>query len=114
VSGVRLVMTFGNGSIRGVVRIENGTLPPTTRMFIQIMKAGEQTPFRSAEVDARGHFLFEALPAGSYELRLVAFAPEWQQQRRLPPTAAKQIVIVNESGATDVTLTLDLTPKPNP
>ena len=114
VSGVRLVMTFNNGSIRGVVRIENGTLPPNARMFIQIMKAGEQAPFRGAEVDARGHFLAEGLPAGSYELRLTAFAPEWQQQRRLPPTAAKQIVIVSEGGATDVTLTLDLTPKPNP
>jgi protocatechuate 3,4-dioxygenase beta subunit len=114
VSGVRLVMTFSNGSIRGVVRIENGTLPPTTRMFIQIMKAGEQTPFRGAEVDARGHFLVEALPPGSYELRIMAFGPELQQQRRLPPISAKQIVIVNESGATDVTLTLDLTPKPNP
>jgi hypothetical protein len=83
-------------------------------MFIQIVKVADQTPFRGAEVDARGHFLAEGLPAGSYELRLVAFAPEWQQQRRLPPTAPKQIVIVNEGGATDVTLTLDLTPKPNP
>lgn len=114
VSGVRLVMTFSSGSIRGVVKIENGTLPPTARMFIQIMKAGEQTPSpRAAEVDARGHFLMEGLPAGSYELHLIAFAPEWQQQRRVPPTA-KQIVTVNEGEAADVTLTLDLSPRPNP
>jgi hypothetical protein len=114
VSGVRLVMTFSNGSIRGVVRTENGTLPPTARMMVQIMKAGDPTPFpRGAEVDARGHFLIEALPAGSYELRVMAYAPEWQQQRRRPATSAKQIVIVNEGGATDVTLTLDLTPPPN-
>jgi hypothetical protein len=114
IDGVRLVLTFSSGTIRGVVRFENGTLPPTARMMVQILKAGDQTPFpRGAEVDARGHFLIEALPAGSYELRVMAYAPEWQQQRRRPVTSAKQIVIVNESGATDVTLTLDLTPPPN-
>lgn len=114
VSGVRLVMTFSNGSIRGIVRIENGTLPPNARMMIQVMKAGDQTPFpRGAEVDARGHFLIEALPAGAYEIRVMAYAPEWQQQRRRPPMSINQIVTVNEGGATDVTLTLDLTPPPN-
>ncbi len=111
VSGVRLVMTFSSGSIRGVVRLENGTLPPTARLLVQIMKAGDQTPFpRAAEVDARGHFLIDGLPAGSYEIRVMAYAPEWQQQRRRPPMSVKQIVTVNESGATDVTLILDLTP----
>jgi len=113
VSGVRLVMTFSNGSIRGVVRVENGTLPPAARMMVQLMKAGEQMPLpRGAEVDGRGHFLIEALPPGSYELRVIAYAPEWQQQRR-PPISAKQIVTVNEGAATDVTMTLDLTAPPN-
>jgi hypothetical protein len=114
ISGVRLVMTFSSGSIRGVVRFENGTLPPTARMMVQTMKVGDQTPIpRGGEVDARGHFLIEALPAGSYEVRVLAYAPEWQQQRRRPVTSAKQIVIVNDGVATDVTLTLDLTPPPN-
>ena len=112
VTGVRLVMTFSSSSIRGVVRIENGVLPPTGRIIIQIMKAGEQNPLpRGAEVDARGHFLIEGLAAGSYELRALAYAPEWQ--RRRPPTSTKQIVTVTEGGAIDVTLTLDLTPPPN-
>jgi hypothetical protein len=114
VSGVRLVMTFSNGSIRGVVRIENGTLPPTARMMIQITKAGEQGQFaRGAEVDARGHFLIEGLAAGTYELRAGAYSPEMQRQRVRPPMSAKQIVIVNEGAAAEVTLTLDLTPPPN-
>ncbi len=115
VSNVRLVMTFNNGSIRGVVRIENGTLPPTARMAVQVVKAADQTPLpRGAEVDARGHFLIEALPPGSYELRVMAYAPEWQQQHRRPAMSAKQIVTVNEGAATDVTLILDLTPSPIP
>jgi protocatechuate 3,4-dioxygenase beta subunit len=74
VSGVRLVLTFNNGRIRGVVRIENGVLPPNARMFIQIVKMGDQTRFsRGAEVDARGHFLIESLPAGTYELQVIAY-----------------------------------------
>lgn len=112
ISGLRLVMTFSSGTIRGAVRIENGTLPPTAHISIQINKAGDQPPLpRGAEVDARGHFLIEGLPPGSYELRAFAYAPEWQ--RRRPPMSIKQIVTVNEGAATDVTLILDLTPPPN-
>ena len=107
-------MTVSNGSIRGVVRIENGTLPPNARIIIQITKAGEQVQLpRGAEVDARGHFLVEGLPAGSYELRATVYSPEMQRQRIRPPMSVKQIVIVNEGAAAEVTLTLDLTPPPN-
>jgi 5-hydroxyisourate hydrolase-like protein (transthyretin family) len=111
VSGVRLVLTFSSGIVRGVVRVENGTLPPGARMTVQIIKAGEQNPMNGAEVDARGHFLIEGLPAGSYEVRAIAYAAEFQ--RRGQPVSVKQIVTVNEGAATDVTLTLDLTPVPN-
>lgn len=111
VRGVRLVMTYNNGSIRGSVRLENGTLPPTGRVMVQISKAGEQSPFpRVAEVDARGRFLIESLPSGNYELWAVAYAPEW---KRRPLTSVKQIVIVTEGAASEVTVTLDLTPSPN-
>jgi len=114
VSGLRLVMTVSNGSIRGVVRIENGTLPPNARIIIQITKAGEQVQLpRGAEVDARGHFLVEGLPAGSYELRATVYSPEMQRQRIRPPMSVKQIVIVNDGAAAEVTLTLDLTAPPN-
>lgn len=112
ISGLRLVMTFSSGTIRGAVRVENGTLPSTARILVQINKAGDQAPLpRGAEVDARGHFLIEGLPPGSYELRALAYAQEWQ--RRRPPMSVKQIVTVNEGAATDVTLILDLTPPPN-
>jgi hypothetical protein len=107
-------MTFSNSSIRGVVRIENGTLPPNARISVQISKAGEPGQFaRGVEVDARGHFLIEGLAAATYELRAAAYSPDMQRQRVRPPMSAKQIVIVNEGAAADVTLTLDLTPPPN-
>jgi hypothetical protein len=116
VSGLRLVMTFSSGAIRGVVRIENGALPPTGRIIIQVMKADEQTPLpRGVEVDARGHFLIESLPAGSYELQAMAYAPEWQNKRSpvRQSVSVKQIVTVSEGAASEVALTLDFTPVPN-
>ena len=112
ITGLRLVMTYSSGTIRGAVRVENGTLPSTARIMVQIVKAGDQTPLpRGAEVDARGHFLIEGLAPGSYELRALAYGPEWQ--RRRPPISVKQIVTVNEGAAAEVTLILDLTPPPN-
>ena len=111
INGVRLVLAFSSGSIRGVVRIENGTLPPTARMIITLSKAGEANPMpRGVEVDSRGHFLIEGLASGSYEVRVLAYAPEW---RRNAPVPSKQIVNVTEGAATDIILTLDLTPSPN-
>src|SRR5262249_45037283 len=112
ITGVRLVTTSGNGIIRGVVRIENGTLSPTAHLFVQVLKVGDETPNRGGgvEADARGHFLVEGLPAGDYELRVTAYSPA---ASRRPPMSAKQIVTVNEGAAAEVTLTLDLTPSPN-
>jgi len=37
--------------------------------------------------------------------------PEWQGRK--PPTSVKQIVTVNEGPASEVVVTLDLTPPPN-
>jgi hypothetical protein len=57
-----------------------------------------------AEVDTRGRFTIEGLPAGEYELQLRVFGPN------TPPNAPphKQNVSVPEGGETPVTLTLNL------
>ncbi len=115
ISGVRLVMTFSSGIIRGTVRVENGPLPPGGRMVVQVTKAGDQMALsRGAEVDARGRFLIEGLAAGSYELRAMAYSPDWQQQRRRPAMSVKQIVNVVEGGTAEVTLTIDPNAPPIP
>jgi 5-hydroxyisourate hydrolase-like protein (transthyretin family) len=111
ISGVRLVVTFSSGSIRGIVRVENGTLPAGAHLIIQLSRPDDPNlRMGGSQVDARGHFLLEGLAAGNYELRVSAYVPE---MRRRPPTA-KQIVTVADGAATDVILTLDLTPTPNP
>ena len=110
VSGIRIVAAYSSGSIRGVVKVENGALPPSGRLVVSVSKVGDtNTPTGGAtEVDARGHFLIEGLAAGNYELTVSAYIPEWRQK----PRTSKQLVTVTDGAATDVMLTIDLTPPP--
>jgi 5-hydroxyisourate hydrolase-like protein (transthyretin family) len=111
-SGVRIVAAYGNGSIRGVVKVENGPLPPSGRLIINLSKVGDtNTPAGGGTAaDARGHFLIDGLAAGTYELTVFAFIPE----RRQRPRTAKQLVTVTDGSATDVMVTIDLTSPPIP
>jgi len=74
ITGVQLVFVYGTGSIRGEVKIEGGVLPETTKFqsFIRA-RAGDTRRFsRLIDIDARGHFVAENIPPGTYELSLHA------------------------------------------
>jgi hypothetical protein len=113
VTGLRVVVAFGNAVIRGVVKLENGSLPPGMMLFVRVAKPGETGPsgIRPAPVDARGHFLMEGIPAGTYELTvMVPGAPGSGPARRV-----KQDVSVQNGVTTDVVITVDLSaPAPPP
>lgn len=113
VTGVRVMVAYGTATIRGVVKLENGTLPADGRLFIQLTKPpelflNEQPP----DIDSRGHFMIEGLFAGTYELSVTAYVPGSSQ---VSPSA-KQLVSVTEGAVTEVTMTIDLkqTPARNP
>jgi protocatechuate 3,4-dioxygenase beta subunit len=111
VTGIRLFVSYRNGSIRGVVKLENGKLPSGGSLIIQLVTPGDQFGnWHPVDTDSRGHFLLEGLAAGSYELRVTAYVPESRQR---PPTT-KQSVTVADGVATEVTVTLDLSPTGNP
>ena len=112
VTGIRLVVTYSNGSIRGVVKVENGTLPPGGRLIVELTKPGGdvRVGMRPVETDSRGHFLAEGLAAGAYEVRVMAYVPEWRRR----PASAKQLVTVTDGAATDVIVTIDLSAPPGP
>jgi protocatechuate 3,4-dioxygenase beta subunit len=109
-TGLRVVLSYGNAALRGVVNVENGELPPGARIFIRLAKPGEKlSNLRQPQVDARGHFLIEGLPAGTYEVHAsVALAPQ------MPPRMVMREVSVQEGVTTDITLTIDLTPPQKP
>ena len=110
-SGLRIVAAYSSGSIRGVIKIENGVLPPGVRLAVNLSKVGDANNTQSGggtAADARGNFLIEGLAAGTYELTVFAFNPEWRQR----PRTVKQLVTVTDGSATDVMVTIDLTPPP--
>lgn len=112
ISGVRVVISYGSGIIRGTVKFENGTLPPGSRIGVRLTKQGENSPNSGMGpqfVDSRGHFLIEGIAAGSYELMVVANV---LGSRNKQPSAKQQINVV-EGTATEVTITLDLKPDAN-
>jgi len=107
ITGVKVFVSYGTASLRGVITVENGTVSPNTRFFVRITKAGEaNSNIRPPQVDARGHFLIEGLPAGVYDVS----ASMTSAAGRLKPV--KQTVTLTDGVVTDVELTIDLTPAP--
>ena len=110
VGGLRVIVAYGNGSIRGVVKLENGTLPEGAQMFVRLTKPYEPPPaLRPSAVDSRGHFLMEGIPPGNYEVLVQVFG-----SNRGAPRTARREVSVQDGIVTDLVITVDLTPPPTP
>jgi hypothetical protein len=102
-TGVRVFVAYGTATIRGVVAVENGSLPPNSRIFVRIAKPGDQfSNLRPAIVDERRHFLMEGLPAGNYELNIMVNLPG------APARNIKREVIVQDGQTMDLTVNIDL------
>jgi len=112
VTGIRLFVSYSSGSIRGVVKISNGTLPAGSRISAQVSQPEDANlDIGEVEIDTRGHFLIEGLAAGTYQLLVFVHDP----QTGKGPVMSRQQVTVTDGGVTDVIVTLDLTPlKPGP
>jgi hypothetical protein len=111
VTGVRLIVEYGSGIVRGQVRIENGTLPEGSRFYVTARRPTviEQS-LPGAEVDERGRFSMEGLPTGQYQLRVAGrFGPNGP-----PLKPVTQIVNVTNGVETQVTLTVDPNAKNEP
>ena len=105
ITGVKVFISYGTASLRGVVTVENGVLPPNARLFVRITRPGESNSnIRPPQVDSRGHFIAEGLPAGVYDVT-AAIAGGRQQ-------GAKRSVTLADGVVTDVMLTIDLAPSP--
>ncbi len=109
IARVRIVIAYGRGSIRGTVKLENGELPPNARSSIRVTKLGEPLPImRPPQVDARGRFLIEGLPAGNYELETSVYEPTKR------PSISRQQVSVTDGVVSEVTITIPTNPNPGP
>jgi hypothetical protein len=110
ISNLRVVLSYGTGTIRGMVKFENGAPPPAARLFISARREGFPNSNYGSQADSRGHFLISNLPGGTYEVsfNLGLTGPPQPGQKRVPP--AKQFVTVADDAEAEVTFTIDLAP----
>ena len=111
ITNLRIVLSHGNATLRGVVKIENGTLPDGAQIYVRLSKPGDTTSFsRPAQTDARGHFIIEALASGVYELSAQIFSPGSG-----PPKVTKREVSVQEGVVNEIVVSIDMSaPAPKP
>jgi 5-hydroxyisourate hydrolase-like protein (transthyretin family) len=108
VTGLRVVVQYGTGSVRGSVRVEGVTLPPNGRLMVAYHRVGERPRGQLAEVDSRGHFLVEGLEAGDYEFsaNYTLFQPDRTQAA---PKLADTRQVVSVTDGTEAQISLVLT-----
>jgi len=105
ISGVRVVVGYGTGTIRGTVRAEGGSLT-SNGFFIALVRPGNPLNIANAPMDSRGRFVFDHVPAGNYEVVVTAYLPK--------RVTARQPVVASNGVVTEVTVTLNLSPGPTP
>jgi len=109
ISGVRVVINYGTGSIRGTVRFEGDPSFSPDRIMVRARREGARDII-PVQADARGNFLIRNLSAGSYEVTAQAVSPPASGRRPLPPQ--KQVVNVVNGSEAAVNIVIDLAPKP--
>ena len=113
VAGLRVIVGYGNGAIRGVIRLPDGLeLPATTRVQVAVRRTEDLIPGsygNPVQADSRGHFRVDGLISGTYEIVVSVFMSAPSQPAGIPPT--KQTVVVTNGAVADVTITLQM-PKP--
>lgn len=112
ISGLKIVLGYGSGVIRGTVKVEGGTLPASSRLMVQCVRndgANRQLRYiQPVFPDIRGRFAIEGLFPGEYALTAVA-AVATGAGTPSQPKFARQTVSVNNGSETEVTLVIDLT-----
>lgn len=116
VSGVRLVFVYATGAIRGEVKIEGGLLPEGTTLQLSLRSSdgvefgGDSRRFNPyIEVDARGQFVSENIPPGTYELSLRGLPIDHRKPQAFEPV--KRTVTVANGAEARVTFVVDLAAK---
>lgn len=102
IAQVRVILVYGSGSLRGSVKLENGTLRANSRLAANLKN--DNGFYAGTWVDTNGNFLLNAIPAGTYILTVTAEEPG---KRTLGPKAQQTISIsVNKTATAAITLNL--------
>jgi len=121
ITGVRIALYQAQGRIRGQIQITGGALPDGRRLIASARrsattdesKASDRIPAAiygvsiSATIDEKWRFEIEELPAGEYDLSIIAVRETADGNLQESPMS-NQRVTVRENGETPVTITIDL------
>jgi hypothetical protein len=102
IDGIRLVVVYGSGVIRGQIKMPSGAAPEG----VLIVTAQKSNPYRysaQARTNSKGQFYFEGLMDGEYSV-VTSLAPG---SGTGPTLLASQLVQVTGGKETSVTLTLN-------
>ena len=112
-TGLRVVVSQANGTIRGVLKLPEGVaLPAAARLLVYVRRIEDPTASISpVEADASGQFLVQDLTPGTYEFNVAVVGVPNDQRPRIPRPV--QTVVVTNGTIADVTITVQL-PKTGP
>ncbi len=105
VTGIRVVVSYGDSTLRGSIKVENGKLPAGSRFSVRLARIGDPLttmPVGMGQVDARGNFVIEGIEAGAYEVIAIVVTPDRTGRRPV-----KQQVNLTAGATTEVTLIVD-------
>lgn len=112
ITGVRLVLKFLSGVIRGAIKATNGDFPPGTHFSAALRNPSTDSPgsLKSAMVDSRGRFFIDGLADGTYEIvvSVTIFGPDIPHKS----FTAKQPATILDGNVSDVVVTIDLSQTP--
>jgi hypothetical protein len=126
ITDVRLVAGYADATVIGLVKFQNGTLAPGSRVFARLSSSAGPGQGRGvpnggiANVDERGRFLIQNVPAGNYTLTVQAMLVGQRggggRGGRGQQVSAQQAVTALEGQNANVIVVLDLgqTPPPTP
>lgn len=107
VTGIRVVMVYGAGVIRGRINVVSGALSEGAKFRISARHKDASNYYGRAWGDSKGRFVIEGLIAGEYEVD--AFVDQESGTGR--SFYISQRVQVMAGAETQITLTLDLSQK---
>jgi hypothetical protein len=112
ITGVRLVLKFSSGVIRGTIKATNGSFPPGTHFSASLRNPSTDSPDfqRGVMVDSRARFIVDGLVDGTYEILVnaIVFGPNTARK----PFSAKQYATIIDGNVTDVVVTIDFSGTP--
>ena len=113
VTGLRLVVKYLTGSIRGQIKVEGDEVIPSQRLSVWItrIEPDRAEPVYSngnsmPQVDSRKRFAVDGLAAGTYVVNVAVFEPNRPDSQKI----FKQEVTVTDNAVSEVTITIKTKP----